>query len=111
ALQGHLPAFETRFVIAAGARVLAFVAETRRFARTAADAAADALLRVFGARARLDGVQLHLALALHEITDFVDHPANGRRIDELARMIDAAQAQPAYRGAMRGYGPGQASDR
>src|SRR5687768_1836554 len=38
---------------------------------------------------------------LHEVTDLVDHAARRRRVDDLDRVIDAAEAEALHRGRLR----------
>src|SRR6185436_6254627 len=95
-----LSAFEADLVKAARPGLLAFVAAPGCLAESAANAAANAFFRMFGARSRFDLVQTHLGLALHQVTYLVDHAAHRRGIFPFNGVVDAPQAKPAHRGPM-----------
>ena len=93
ALQRHLTAFETDFMKTASTRFLTFVATSRSLAQAATDATTNAAPGAIAASGRFNSIKLHLALALHEIIDLVDHAAISGRIQHLHRMIHTTQAQ------------------
>src|SRR5581483_8324987 len=88
-------------VEAARARLLALVAAPGSLAPAGADAAADAMAAVLGARSGLQFVQFHgLRLDAYQIGDAVDHAAHGRRVLHLDHVVDPAQSQAAHSVAM-----------
>ena len=105
----HLAALEAGAVLGARARAVALLAAAGGLAGARALAAADALARLAAARGGLQRVQPDARLSasrpgrpsvlldLHEMADAVEHAARLRRVLDLDRLADPAQAERAQR--------------
>src|SRR5690606_31636832 len=101
-VQRHLAAFKP-LDGHARARLLALHAAAAGLAGAGTDTTADALARTAGGRIFPDFVELHLSILLfhlHQVADFGDHAAHGRRIFQFAHAVHLVEAQPDQRLAL-----------